>query len=63
MTTISIEATTEMSPSARLIGYYILDSPPEVVSDSILLDIQDQFPTKVGITSRTIFLNQLSIAA
>ena len=35
-----------MSPSARLIGYYI-DNSGTVVADSILLDIKDSLPTEV----------------
>lgn len=35
-----------MSPSARLIGYYI-DSNERIAADSILLDIKDKLPTKV----------------
>ena len=35
-----------MSPSARLIGYYI-DNKGRVVADSILLDIEDSLPTEV----------------
>ena len=35
-----------MSPSARLIGYYI-DNGERVVADSILLNIEDTLPTKV----------------
>ena len=38
--------TPQMSPSARLIGYYI-DSNGNVVADSILLDVEDSLPTKV----------------
>ena len=35
-----------MSPSARLIGYYI-DNNGRVVADSILLKVEDTLPTKV----------------
>lgn len=41
----------EMSPSARLIGYYI-DSNERIAADSILLDIEDKFPTKVMKTDK-----------
>ena len=36
-----------MSPSARLIAYYI-DSNERVVADSILLRVEDSLPTKVN---------------
>ncbi|KAL9988942.1 hypothetical protein ACROYT_G003438 [Oculina patagonica] len=42
----SFRISSEMSPSARLIGYYI-DSNERVVADSILLKIEDKLPTKV----------------
>ena len=42
----SLTVSTEMSPSARVIGYYI-DSKDRVVADSILLKIEDSLPTKV----------------
>ncbi|KAJ7334578.1 hypothetical protein OS493_014902 [Desmophyllum pertusum] len=42
----SFKASKEMSPSARLIGYYI-DSNERVVADSILLKIEDKLPTEV----------------
>ncbi|XP_027048067.1 ophiophagus venom factor-like [Pocillopora damicornis] len=42
----SFRVTSEMSPSARLIGYYI-DSNERVVADSILLRIDDKLPTEV----------------
>ena len=35
-----------MSPSARLIVYYI-DNNERVVADSILLNVEDSLPTKV----------------
>lgn len=35
-----------MSPSARLIAYYI-DSNERVVADSVLLKIEDKLPTEV----------------
>ena len=46
ITTWSLLVSPEMSPSARLIGYFI-DSNERVVADSILLDIEDKLPTKV----------------
>ena len=42
----SFRVTPQMSPSARLIGYYI-DNSGTVVADSILLDIEDSLPTEV----------------
>ena len=42
----SFRVTPQMSPSARLIGYYI-DNKGRVVADSILLDIEDSLPTEV----------------
>ena len=42
----SFRVTPQMSPSARLIGYYI-DNNGRVVVDSILLDIEDSLPTEV----------------
>ena len=42
----SFRVTPQMSPSARLIGYYI-DNNGRVVADSILLNIEDSLPTKV----------------
>ena len=42
----SIRATPEMSPSARLIAYYI-DQNERVVADSVLLKIEDKLPTEV----------------
>ena len=44
----SFRITSEMSPSARLIGYYI-DSNERVVADSILLRIDDKLPTEVTV--------------
>ena len=44
--TWSFIVSSEMSPSARVIGYYI-DSNERVAADSILLDIEDKLPTKV----------------
>ena len=35
-----------MSPSARLISYY-MDNNERVVADSILLEVEDSLPTKV----------------
>lgn len=46
ITTWSLLVSPEMSPSARLIGYFI-DNNERVVADSILLDIEDKLPTKV----------------
>jgi len=42
----SIRVTPEMSPSARLIAYYI-DTNERVVADSVLLKIEDKLPTEV----------------
>ncbi|KAM7441116.1 hypothetical protein ABFA07_009760 [Porites harrisoni] len=42
----SFRVTPQMSPSARLIVYYI-DNKGRVVADSILLDIEDSLPTEV----------------
>lgn len=42
----SFRVSLEMSPSARLIAYYI-DKNEHVVADSILLKIEDKLPTKV----------------
>lgn len=46
----SFRITPQMSPSARLIGYYIGDNE-KVVADSILLEIEDSLPTKVKKTA------------
>ena len=35
-----------MSPSARLIGYYI-DDNGNAVADSVLLEVEDSLPTEV----------------
>ena len=43
----SFRVSKEMSPSARLIGYYI-DNNERVVADSVLLKIEDKLPTKVS---------------
>ncbi|CAH3019175.1 unnamed protein product [Porites evermanni] len=43
----SFRVTPQMSPSARLIGYYI-DSNEKVVADSILLKVEDSLPTEVN---------------
>ena len=45
-TTWQFLVTPQMSPSARLIAYYI-DNNGNVVADSILLDVKDSLPTKV----------------
>ena len=45
-TSWSFTVSPEMSPSARLIGYYI-DSNGRVVTDSIELKIEDKLPTEV----------------
>ena len=42
----SFPVTPQMSPSARLIGYYF-DNNGRVVADSILLDVEDSLPTEV----------------
>jgi len=42
----SFIVSSQMSPSARLIGYYI-DNNERVVADSILLKVEDSLPTKV----------------
>ena len=46
ITTWSFLVSPEMSPSARLIGYFI-DTKERIAADSILLDIEDKLPTKV----------------
>lgn len=43
----SVFVTSQMSPSARLIVYYI-DNNERIVADSILLNIEDSLPTKVS---------------
>ncbi|PFX26602.1 cobra venom factor-like [Stylophora pistillata] len=43
---LSLHVTPEMSPSARLIVYYI-DSSGRVVADSILLKVEEKLPTTV----------------
>lgn len=42
----NFRVTAEMSPSARLIAYYI-DRNERVVADSVLLKIEDKLPTEV----------------
>ena len=42
----SFRVTPQMSPSARLIGYFI-DNNGRVVADSILLDIEGSLPAEV----------------
>ena len=46
LTTIRFQVTAMMSPSARMIVYYILDDG-EIVADSTLLDVDDVFPNDV----------------
>ena len=43
-----VRVTPQMSPSARLIGYYI-DNNGQIAADSILLKVEDSLPTKVMI--------------
>lgn len=43
----SFLVSPQMSPSARLIGYYI-DNNERVVADSILLNIEDSLPSEVN---------------
>ena len=47
ITTIRFKVTTTMSPSARLIAYYITGTG-EVVVDSTLLDVEDKFDNDVS---------------
>lgn len=47
ITTISFKVTALMSPSARLIAYYVSNVTKHIVSDSILLDIEDTFSNQV----------------
>ena len=42
----SLRISPQMSPSARLIGYYI-DDKGNVVADSVLLEVEDSLPTEV----------------
>jgi hypothetical protein len=59
ITTISFKITAMMSPSARLIAYYVSKEKGNVVvSDSILLEVEDQFPNPV-IQSYDIIKNQV----
>ena len=44
----SFRVSPQMSPSARLIGYYI-DNNERIVADSILLNVEDSLPTKVSV--------------
>ena len=53
--------TPQMSPSARLIGYYI-DNNGHVVADSILLDVEDSLPTKV-LTNCQALIGEINLAA
>ena len=46
VSTLRFLVTTAMSPSARLVAYYVTNGT-EVVADSLILDIQDEFPNKV----------------
>ena len=48
LTTIRFQVTAMMSPSARMIVYYILDDG-EIVADSTLLDVDDVFPNDVSV--------------
>lgn len=48
ITTIRFQVTATMSPSARLIVYYVLNTG-EVVADSTLMDVDDKFPNDVKI--------------
>lgn len=52
--------TPQMSPSARLIGYYI-DNNGNVVADSILLDVEDSLPTKV-LTNCHALIREINLA-
>jgi uncharacterized protein with ATP-grasp and redox domains len=47
ITTIFFKVTAMMSPSARLVAYYVHDGTGEIVSDSILLEVEDEFPNQV----------------
>ena len=49
----SIRVTPEMSPSARLIAYYI-DKNERVVADSVLLKIEDKLPTEVTANNKRL---------
>ena len=49
----SIDVTPEMSPSARLIAYYI-DKNERVVADSLLLKIEDKLPTEVTANNKRL---------
>ncbi|XP_031574492.1 complement C3-like isoform X2 [Actinia tenebrosa] len=46
--TISFQVTSMMSPSARLVAYYI-SSGGEVIADSILLEVDDSLPNQIQI--------------
>ena len=46
-----------MSPSARLIAYYIGDNGG-VVADSVLLEVEDSLPTKVAMMNIQDSLNR-----
>lgn len=49
ITTLTFKVNSMMSPSARLVAYYISKETRKVISDSILLDIGDRFPNPVNI--------------
>ena len=46
-----------MSPSARLIAYYI-DKNERVVADSVLLKIEDKLPTEVKANNKRLKIRQ-----
>ena len=46
-----------MSPSARLIAYYI-DKNERVVADSVLLKIEDELPTEVKANNARLKIKQ-----
>ncbi|KAK2565794.1 Complement C3 [Acropora cervicornis] len=57
----SFLVSPQMSPSARLIGYYI-DNNERVVADSILLNIEDSLPSEVKFPAATERLSDGSTA-
>ena len=48
LTTIRFQVTSTMSPSARLIVYYVARNG-EIVTDSTLMDVNDKFTNDVSI--------------
>lgn len=58
LTNIPLSVTTEMLPSFRFVGYYIVpwQNRAEVVSDSVLVDVEDRCVGSVSPFKHTSFV-------